>query len=179
MSNILVVLGSARKGRVAEKVAEYVKTDIDGRADHTATIVDLAELALPFFDNENAPASPDYKPTDDSVLAWQKLVSEADGVVLVTPEYNHSLSAIEKNAIDSLGLEWGEKPVAAVAYGWSGGSLALVTLTEVLGNLKADFSGDAAAKLAFMKDLNPDGSVLDEANVAAQIEKAVDSIAQL
>jgi len=177
MSNILVVLGSARPGRVAEKVLEYVKSDIEAREGAQVVVADLKEINLPFFDNENAPASPDYVITNENALVWQKLVTEADGIVFITPEYNHTLSAIQKNALDTLSNEWVEKPVTAVAYGWSGGSLAIATLNEVLPHLKTKYDSDAAALLPFMKDLNPDGTLLNEESVARQIKTAIDSIA--
>lgn len=175
MSNLLVVIGSARVGRVADKILEYIKTDIEGRDDVTMTVADLAELNLPFYNNELPAMSPDHVQTDENVAVWSKLVSAADGVVFITPEYNHTLTAIEKNALDWLFNEWNDKPVTAVAYGWSGGSLAVATLREVLTNVKADIKQDMA-QLGFMKDLNPDGSILDQVNVSAQIKAAIDEV---
>lgn len=175
MSNILVVIGSARTGRVSGKTAEYVKSEIESRGD-TAIIADLKEINLPFYAHELAPAQPEYTPTDENVIAWGKMVSEADGVVLITPEYNHTITAIEKNALDSLLPEWTDKPVTVVAHGWSGGTLAVQTLDEVLPHLKTKYDPNATAKLAFMKDLNPDGSIIDETSVTAQISTALDSI---
>jgi NAD(P)H-dependent FMN reductase len=175
MSNILVVIGSARTGRVADKIAEYITTDIEAREGVTATVVDLASLNLPFYNNEQPAMSPDRVQTDENVSTWSKLVSEADSVLFITPEYNHNLSAIQKNALDWLFFEWNDKPVSAVAYGWSGGSLAVAALREVLANVKAK-TGQDIAQLGFMKDLNPDGSLLDEANVATQIAAAIDEI---
>lgn len=176
MSTILAVIGSARPGRVADKVLDYIKADVETREGVELKVADLKEVDLPFFDNENAPVSPEYTITDPNALAWSEMVKSADSVVFITPEYNHTLSAIQKNALDTLGTEWVEKPVTAVAYGWSGGSLAVATLREVLSNLKADTKSDFA-QLGFMKDLNPDGSLLDEANVTAQIKAAIDQIA--
>lgn len=178
MPNLLVVIGSARVGRVADKVLGYVKNDIDGREDVTMTVADLAQLNLPFYTNEQSAMSPDHVQTDENVAVWSKLVAESDGVVFITPEYNHTLTAIQKNALDWLFKEWNDKPVTAVAYGWSGGSLAVATLREVLTNVKADVKIDMA-QLGFMKDLNPDGSILDEANVAAQIAAAIDEVSAL
>ena len=175
MSKILVVIGSARPGRVADKVLGYIQEELVTREGQEVTIADLAELNLPFFNNENAPISPEYVITDPQVAAWSELVKANDNVVFITPEYNHTLSAIQKNALDSLGADWFEKPVTAVAYGWSGGSLAVATLRDVLGNLKADTKQNIA-QLAFMKDLNPDGSILDEASVKTQIAAAIDEI---
>lgn len=175
MSNILVVIGSARKGRVADKVLDYIKTDLDNREGVTYTVADLKEINMPFFDNENNPTSPDYVITDSAVKAWSGLVQVADSVLFITPEYNHTLSAIQKNAIDSLGADWEEKPVTAVAYGWVGGARSIVTLRDVMGNVKADVKQDIA-QLAFMKDLNPDGTLLDEASVRSQIAATIDEL---
>jgi len=175
MSKILVVIGSARPGRVADKVLGYIQEDLVSREGHEVTVADLAELNLPFFNNENSPMSPDYTITDPAVIAWSELVKASDSVLFITPEYNHELTAIQKNAIDSLGAEWNEKPATAVAYGWSGGSLAVETLREVLDFLKADVKHDIA-QLIFMKDLNPDGSILDETSVKTQIATAIDEV---
>ena len=175
MSKILLVIGSARPGRVADKVLSYVQTEIAKRDGVEATVADLAELNLPFFNNENPPLSPDFTITDPQVQAWSELVQANDSVLFITPEYNHTLSAIQKNALDSLGADWAGKPVTAVAYGWSGGSLAVATLREVLENLKAEHEHEIA-QLGFMKDLNPDGSILDEASVTAQINATLDEI---
>ena len=175
MSKVLIVVGSARPGRVADKVLDYIQEDLVNREGIEVTVADLAELNLPYFNNENAPLSPDYVITEPQVAAWSELVNQNDSVIFITPEYNHSLSAIQKNALDSLGAEWIKKPVTAVAYGWSGGSLAVLNLREVLKNLKTD-TKQSIAQLAFMKDLNPDGSVLDGAGVKEQIALAIDEI---
>jgi NAD(P)H-dependent FMN reductase len=175
MSNLLIVIGSARAGRVADKVLSYIKADIEGREDVTITVADLAELNLPFYNNELPAMSPEHVQTNENVAVWSKLVSNADGVVFITPEYNHTLTAIQKNALDWLFTEWNDKPVTAVAYGWSGGSLAVATLREVLTNVKANIQ-QGMAQLGFMKDLNPDGSILDQANVSAQIAAAIDEV---
>lgn len=176
MSNILVVIGSARTGRVADKVLTYLTNDLEKREDVSFTVVDLKESKLPFFDDEYTPTSPEFQITDPQVAAWSEQVKAADSVVFITPEYNHSLSAIQKNAIDWLGQEWVEKSVSAVAYGWSGGSLAVLALREALETVKADVK-HSIAQLAFMKDINPDGTLLDEASVSAQIAATIDEIA--
>ncbi len=175
MSKILAVIGSARKGRVADKVLEYVKADIATRSGVELVVADLKELDLPFFENENPPLSPAFTITDPKIMAWSEIVKAADSVLFITPEYNHTLSAIQKNALDSLGADWNAKPATAVAYGWTGGSMSVDTLRIVLKNLKADVK-EHMAQLGFMKDLNPDGSLLDEASVTAQIKATVDEL---
>ena len=176
MSNVLIVLSSARKGRVADKILEHVQSDIAVRDGMTSSIADLKEIDLPFFDNETSPASPDYTPTHPQVMQWQKLVAEADAVVMLTPEYNHTINGIQKNAIDTLKPEWQGKPIVIIGYGWTGASLSMVTLSEVLPFLGADLKPNPA-QLAFMKDINVDGTALDQESLAAQIKTAIDEIA--
>ncbi|MBC7564912.1 NAD(P)H-dependent oxidoreductase [Candidatus Saccharibacteria bacterium] len=176
MSHVLVVLGSARKGRVADKVLGYVQKELESREGVTVTVADLKKVNLPFFDNELSPASPDYVTTDEHVLAWSKLVNEADSVLFITPEYNHTLSAIQKNAFDSLHKEWAEKHIAIVAYGWSGGSRSIETLTDLIPHLGAVFMANPA-QLTFMKDLNPDGSTANDISLTSQIKATIDEIA--
>ena len=172
MSKLLVVIGSARPGRVADKVLEYVQTEVSKRADVELTVADLKEVALPFFDSELIPASEGYAPNDEKAVAWGKLVADADQVLFITPEYNHTLSAIQKNAIDWLYKEWENKPVSTTAYGWAGGARAIVTFDDVMDNVKANVR--THAKLAFMKDLNPDGTLLDANEVSDKINAQLD-----
>lgn len=176
MSKILVVIGSTRKGRIADTILGYVQEELSTRENVDVTITDLKELNLPFFDNEVIPASPDYLITDPQVSTWSELVSAHDSVLFIMPEYNHSLSAVQKNAIDSLGKEWAGKSITAVAYGWSGGSLAAENLREVLSAVKTEPKA-SIAKLAFKKDIDVDGSILDAESVKNQIKATIDEIA--
>jgi len=175
MSKILVVIGSARPGRVADKVLGYIREDLDKREGVEVAVADLDTLKLPFFNNENPPLSDKYVITDPQVQAWSELVQANDSVLFITPEYNHTLSAIQKNALDSLGSDWEAKPTTAVAYGWSGGSLAVITLKEVLSNLKAEVK-ESIAQLGFMKDINPDGTIIDDESVRSQIAATIDQL---
>jgi NAD(P)H-dependent FMN reductase len=172
MTKLLVVIGSARPNRVANKVLEYVQAEVAKRDDVETTVADLKEIDLPFFDSEIIPASEDYAPTGEKAVAWAKLVADADHVLFITPEYNHTLSAIQKNAIDWLFKEWENKPVTTTAYGWAGGARAIVTFDDVMDNVKADVR--THAKLAFMKELNPDGSLLNENEASDKINAQLD-----
>lgn len=173
MTKLLIVLGSARKGRVADAIKNHVVADIESRSGIKADVADLKKLQLPYFDGEIIPSSPDYSPTDESVKTFATMVADSDGVIFITPEYNHSLSAIEKNAIDSLYKEWEDKAVTTVVYSWSGGTYVLPVFQEVMKNVKASLK-DNPAQLAFMKDINPDGSLLDETTAKEKIKLAID-----
>ena len=68
--------------------------------------------------------------------------------------------------------------MALIGYGWSGGSRAHETARETLAvNLKAKV-GEHQANLAFTKDLDVDGSVLDETAVSEKISSTLDELLQ-
>lgn len=176
MSNILVVTGSVRPNSVNKKVVPLVVNEVEAQG-ATATVADLQAIDLPFFDAPVSPTAPGFEPTNDAARQWTQLVANADGVVFVTPEYNHTLAPVQLNAIDWIGKEWEDKPVALVGYGWtSGGGQAHATAREALAvNLKAKV-GDDQANLFFMKDITPEGDVVDSENVQRKIAAAVSEL---
>jgi NAD(P)H-dependent FMN reductase len=122
--HIQVILGSTRQGRTGDKVAGWFMQHATARDDLDVELVDLADWPLPFFDS---PVPPAFAPsTDPRTLAWAAKVAEADGYVLVTPEYNHGYPAVLKNALDHLYGEWNGKPVGFVGYGGPGGGVRAV-----------------------------------------------------
>ena len=179
MANILVVTGSVRPNSANSKVVPVVVAAAEAKG-AAVTVADLGELNLPFFNDPVPPSAPEFASTDDRVQTWTKMVADADGVVLVTPEYNHTMSPVQLNAIDWVFKEWEDKPVALIGYGWrSGAGQAHATAREALAvNLKAKV-GDEQANMFFMKDLKPDGSVLDKATVEGKIGAAIDELLEV
>lgn len=57
------------------------------------------------------------------------------GTLVVTPEYNHSIPAVLKNALDYLFAEWNNKAVGFVSYGGNGGVRAVEQLRAMVGEL--------------------------------------------
>ena len=89
---------------------------------------------MPFFDEV---ASNAWVPSQNPVAQrWQKKVAEFDGFIFVTAEYNHSISAVLKNALDYAYPEWVKKPAGFVGYGSVGGARAIEQLRLVLAELQ-------------------------------------------
>jgi NAD(P)H-dependent FMN reductase len=129
---ILVIVGSTRDGRFAEKPARWIADFLNQDARFDAEVVDLRDWPLPFFDQAMAP----LRVTDGNygnAIAndWAKKVASADGFVMTAAEYNHGYTAVLKNAIDWLGSEWRRKPVTFVGYGNAGGARAVEQLRQV------------------------------------------------
>lgn len=172
MPSILVVTGSVRPNSVNEKVVPLVVSELEAQG-ASAVVADLKEINLPFFDDPKSPTDPEFAPTNEEVKAWTQMVVDADAVLFVTPEYNHTLTPVQLNAIDWIGNEWAEKHIGLVGYGWRGALQAQETAREALVvNLKAAI-GETTTNLFFMKDINPDGSVADEEAVKAKIAATV------
>lgn len=131
MTKIAVVIGSTRQGRHTDKLAKWAAKDVEAKGAE-AEILDLRDYPIPFLDE---PISPRYNPErkpDPETQKWLDKFAEFDGYVLVTPEYNRSTSAVLKNAIDVLGHEADNKPVALVGHGSSGGAQAIANLRMAL-----------------------------------------------
>jgi NAD(P)H-dependent FMN reductase len=138
--NILVILGSVREGRMAEPVGRWVMERAVARDGLECELVDLDEWHLPFFSHSKPPAAGKYE--DPVQIRWAEKIASADGYVLICPEYNHSGSAVLKNALDTVFAEWNRKPVSFVAYGTVGGArsveqLRLTTIALEMAPLNA------------------------------------------
>jgi NAD(P)H-dependent FMN reductase len=75
----------------------------------------------------------------EEVLDFANKVKLADGIIIVTPEYNGSFPASLKNVVDLLYDEWHGKPISisTVSAGVFGGSQALVSLQFTLWKIGA------------------------------------------
>lgn len=174
MVKIVVVTGSMRPNSAGQQVVPYVVQKLQEK-DAVVSVADLSKLALPFFDSALPPSMEGFSPEHQSVLQWTTMVKEADGVVLVSPEYNHSLSGVQKNAIDWIYKEWEGKPVAFVGYGFYAAKHAyqhLELMNEVL-HMKLI---EPIAGLQFMQDLAVDGAVQDDEAVSKKIDATVSAL---
>ncbi|TCI49107.1 alpha/beta fold hydrolase [Exiguobacterium sp. SH3S2] len=101
--------------------------------------VEVASIELPLYNDDLIdPDEPDV------VVAFKQVVREADGLLVVTPEYNHSIPGVLKNAIDWLSLEPGtplrDKPVliAGASPGMLGTVRCQVHLRQVFATNRAN-----------------------------------------
>ncbi|MGA4544955.1 NADPH-dependent FMN reductase [Uniformispora flossi] len=134
MTKIAVIVGSVRPGRVSREVAEWVHTIAAKRPDATYELVDIADYKLPEYDEELPPHYGQYK--NDHTKRWAAKIAEFDGFVFVTPEYNHSIPAALKNALDYIYAEWHNKAAGLVSLGSSGGVRAAEHLRAVAAELQ-------------------------------------------
>lgn len=126
---IAVIISSTRPTRFGELPAKWIAEKINERPELQAEIVDLRDFNLPFFDEM---ASNAWMPSaNDNAVKWQNKVSEFDGYVFVTAEYNRSITGALKNALDQAYVNWNKKPFGAVGYGSVGGARAVEHLRNI------------------------------------------------
>lgn len=164
---ILAFAGSLRAGsfnkrlvRVAAEGARAAGADV--------TIVDLRDFPLPLFDEDLEARDglpPSARKLKDLFLAHQ-------GLLISSPEYNSSISAALKNAIDWVSRPVsGEAPLACFAGkvavlmsaspGALGGLRGLVHVRAILGNIKVTVLPDQVAVGKANEAFNPDGTLKD------------------
>ena len=164
---ILAFAGSTRKDsynkkltRVAAKAAEEYGADV--------TLVDLKDLPMPLFDEdlEREAGMP------ESAAKLKELMVESDGFLIASPEYNSSITAVLKNAID-----WVSRPVPnepsllafkgktavlmSASPGNLGGLRGLVHLRAILGNISMIVLPDQIAIPKAYEAFDSDGRLKD------------------
>lgn len=130
-----IILGSTRPGRKGDQVARWVVEQASKRDDAQYDLLDLADFNLPHLDEAVPPSMGQY--ANAHTKAWSETISQYDGFVLVTPEYNRSPSGALKNALDFLYAEWNNKAVGFVSYGAQASGLRAVEhLRQIVGELQ-------------------------------------------
>lgn len=156
MPNLTIIVGSTRPGRVGLPIAQWFQREAEEHGGFDVTFADLAEVALPLFDEPNHPRLGQY--THAHTKRWSATVKAADAIVMVTPEYNYGYPASLKNAIDYLHSEWNYKPVGFVSYGGvAAGTRAVQQLKGVITTLKMMPLPEAVSIPFFHQFMDEDG----------------------
>ena len=135
MPHIVILSASVRTGRNSHRVALYFKKFLEETKSATSEILDLASYNFPVFHErlqyQHAPPQ--------EVLDFAGKIKTADGVIIVTPEYNGGYPASLKNVVDLLYTEWRRKPIAisTVSDGVFGGTQVITSIQFSLWKIRA------------------------------------------
>lgn len=137
MLDLKVIIGSTRPGRAADRVMPWITATAQAHGEFGVDVIDLRDWDLPLFGETFATVGDPRNPTFSGpvVKQWNTKIAEGDAYLFVTPEYNHSVPAVLKNAIDSVFATFAfrTKPSACVAYsgGIAGGVRAIEHLAHI------------------------------------------------
>ena len=135
MPHIAIIAASVRTGRKSPRVALYFKHYMEEHNLATVEILDLQQYNFPIFNErlrfQESPSA--------QVLEFAGKIKAADGVLIVTPEYNGGYPASIKNVTDLLYDEWHRKPVAisTASDGVFGGTQVITSLQFTLWKIRA------------------------------------------
>jgi NAD(P)H-dependent FMN reductase len=201
MLNLKIIVGSTRPGRAADRVIPWITALSRQHGAFDAEVIDLRDWDLPMFGENLATVGDLRNPAFSApvVRRWNGTIAAGDAYLFVTPEYNHSVPAVLKNAIDSVFATFAfrAKPAACVAYSGSiaGGVRAVEHLAHiaveaelvplrnsvVIPYVEAAFGDDgqprdyrtAAAAKILLDDLAWWGTVLQQARSGGVLPPAV------
>lgn len=166
-----VITVSTRQGRQGHAVATWFTDFARQHSQFEIEPVDLAEVALPLFDEARHPRLGQYE--HEHTKAWSAIVNRADAFVFVTPEYNYSTPPSLINALDYLFQEWAFKPAGFVSYGgMSGGLRSVQTAKLTLTSLRVMPIPEGVALPMFNQHISKEtgvfdpGSQFDQAGIA-------------
>ena len=159
---IAVIYGSARQARQGIKLARFMVRKLEHRG-HDVSLVDTQEHQLPFLDQMYKEFEPGT--AIPAMAAVGKILAAADGFVIVSAEYNHSIPAALKNLLDHYQSEYLYKPSGMVTYsaGPFGGVRALVNLRAILAELGTPTIPSSFPVSQIYKAFDEEGNPLDQA----------------
>jgi len=128
---IKIILASIRNGRFGKYPADWITELAQNTEGLSVELLDLKDFSLPTFSSGTSPMYVKGEYELPEVNEWAKKIDEADGFIIVTPEYNHGYPSQLKNNIDHLYKEWIRKPICFVSYGSTGGARVIQQLREV------------------------------------------------
>ncbi len=164
---ILGFAGSTRKDSWNKKLVQLALQGAEA-AGATVTFLDLRDLPMPLYDGDLEEASG----LPENARRFKDLLKSHQGLLIASPEYNSSFSAVLKNAIDwASRSEEGEAPLAcfndkvcalmSTSPGALGGLRGLVPLRMLLGNIGVVVLPDQMAIPKAMEAFTPEGALKD------------------
>jgi NAD(P)H-dependent FMN reductase len=135
MPTIAIISASVRNNRNSHRAALYFQKFLERKNLASSIMLDLLDYDFPIFHERLKYLT---EPTA-KVLDFVEKIQKADGVIIVTPEYNGGYPASLKNVIDLLYEDWYKKPisVATVSDGAYGGTQVITSLLFTLWKIKA------------------------------------------
>lgn len=132
---LAIVIGSTREGRVTPRLASWILASVRAHApDHEWQVIDLNDYDLPMMREPLPPMAGKRPELSDGTQKYLEAMENADGFIIVTPEYNHGIPAALKNAIDLIDYQLMKKPVAIASHGVVGGARANEQLRLVVNS---------------------------------------------
>ena len=137
VSHRSIVISTTRPGRFGEVPTNWLFNIAKERNDADFEIVDLRDYPMPFFE-EKVPLHV-VPPQNEVALRWGEKIASLDGYIFVTAEYNHSIPAVLKNAIDWASRPYGDNVWDGKPVGIMGASIGMLGTARAQYHLRQMF----------------------------------------
>ncbi len=162
-----VIVASTRPARQGATIGAWFAEQAGAHGGFEVELIDLAEVALPLFDEPRHPRLRQYE--HEHTKVWSATVAEADAFIFVTPEYNHGAPPSLINALDFLVHEWAYKPVGFVSYGGvSAGLRSVQMIKPIVTALKMMPIPEAVSIPFFAQHIDKESGAFDPGAVQAE-----------
>ncbi|PWG00291.1 NADPH-dependent FMN reductase [Levilactobacillus bambusae] len=186
MTSILVLLGSIRTVSNGEHLYRYLANNADRYTDLTHTefqFKNLRDYQLTGFDEPLPPLANKNRQLAPNTKRWLADLGAADGYLIMTPEYDHTMPGALKNALDYVADEFMGKPAKVLTYANNsrGGRLGGIGLLAPLSRLGA-FTLPAQIAVPNVDQYFNESGVLDVSSdgadaVVRHLDKAIRELA--
>jgi len=134
MLNLKIIIGNTRPGRAADRVIPWITATFREHGDFDVDVLDLRDWPLPLFGETFATVGDPHDPTFSVpvVKRWNAKIAEGDAYLFITREYNNSIPAVLKNAVDNVFTTFAFRGKPAAYVGCSGGIRAIAIEAEMI-----------------------------------------------
>ncbi|MEU4344862.1 NAD(P)H-dependent oxidoreductase [Nocardia sp. NPDC023852] len=174
---LAVIIGSVRDGRFGPAVASWFAEQAQRHDAFEVDVIDLAEAHLPLELPAVPPALEPNPQRPAGMIELTRRLTAADAFVIVTPDYNRSIPAALKAAIDWHYTQWDAKAIGFVGYsGASGGLLAIEHLRQIFNELNAHTLRDYVSFPRYYLLFDAEGRLLEPDEPAAAAATMLDQL---
>ncbi|WP_207462597.1 NAD(P)H-dependent oxidoreductase [Azospirillum sp. SYSU D00513] len=160
---LLGLSGSLRKGSHCTAVLETLREKLAGKAELTILPLNDVPLYDQDIDTDQPPAG---------VAALRQAIRDADGLVVISPEYNYGMSGVLKNALDWASRPYGKsalpgKPalIMSASPAFTGGVRAQYQVRETLAATGCRVVARPQIVIPAVHEKIKDGRLTDEATL--------------
>lgn len=174
---LLAISGSLRRESYSTAILTAVAQAVSDRA--TMRLHALHDV--PLYDQDADTATP-----PSAIAALRQAIGGADGIVIASPEYNHGMSGVLKNALDWASRPYGQstltgKPVLTITSSpaFTGGVRAHAQLNETLASIAARVVLRPQAVIGAVHEKIVDGKFADASALGFLIAGVTDLLAHI
>ncbi|RWZ54480.1 NAD(P)H-dependent oxidoreductase [Halobacillus fulvus] len=171
---IVTILGSLRKESYNKILLQSITDVADQRWELTSADISNLPLFNQDLETESDP---------EAVATFKETLKQADGVLIVTPEYNSGIPGVLKNALD-----WGSRPakssvftntpvaIAGATPGGVGTALAQMQVRQTLTAMNANVMSNPKVLVGgVQKKIDFDSQRIEDSRTMSRLEEFIDA----